>query len=112
MADQILMDFQLYFHGYGQFPQTDIDLLASAYLDFRVHYHPLSADGNLLGVTAYDAVDVRVDQDCTFHLKRDTVLLERQFLDRRGRLPRHDAVWDHNETPCTACTQARRRCIP
>ena len=84
MADQILLDFQSHFHGYGQFPRTDIDLLASAYLDLRVHYHTLSADGNLLGVTAYDAVDVRVDQDCTLHLERDTVLLERQFLDRHG----------------------------
>ena len=49
MADQILMDFQSHFHGYGQFPRTDIDLLASAYLDLRVHYHTLSADGNLPG---------------------------------------------------------------
>ena len=92
MADQILMDFQSYFHGYGQFPQTDIDLLASAYLDLRVHYHTLSADGNLLGVTAYDAVDVRVDQDRTLHLERDTVLLERQFLDRRGTPKQWDSL--------------------
>ena len=92
MADQILMDFQSYFHGYGQFPQTDIDLLASAYLDLRVHYHTLSADGNLLGVTAYDAVDVRVDQDCTLHLERDTVLLERRFLDRRGTPKQWDSL--------------------
>ncbi len=92
IADQILLDFQSHFHGYGQFPRTDIDLLASAYLDLQVHYHTLSVDGNLLGVTAYDAVDVRVDQDRTLHLERDTVLLERQFLDRRGTPKQWDSL--------------------
>ena len=57
-----------------------------------MHYHTLSADGNLVGVTAYDAVDVRVEQDCTLHLERDTVLLERQFLDRRGTPKQRDSL--------------------
>lgn len=86
LADQIIRDFQ---QGPATpFPSTDIDRLAEQYLGLRVFYDTLSTDGSLLGVTAYDAVDVQVQRESqteTYHLDRDTVLLEKKFLSRRGR---------------------------
>lgn len=86
IAEQILLDFQP--HSQGQFPRTDIDALASRYLGLHIQYHTLSTDGNLLGVTAYDSVVVRVEQNRTLYLNQDAVLLERQFLCRNGT-PKH-----------------------
>ena len=88
IAEQILLDFQPC--SQGQFPRTDIDALASRYLGLHIQYHALSTDGNLLGVTAYDAVVVRVEQNRTLYLNQDTVLLEQQFLSRNGTPKQQD----------------------
>ena len=88
IAEQILLDFQPCSHG--QFPRTDIDALASRYLGLHIQYHSLSTDGNLLGVTAYDSVVVRVEQNRTLYLNQDAVLLERQFLSRNGTPKQRD----------------------
>ena len=90
IAEQILLDFQP--HPKGQFPKTDIDGLAKQYLCLHIWYQTLSADGNLLGVTAYDAVIVQVEQNRTLYLERDAVLLERYFLNRRGTPNQRDVL--------------------
>ena len=90
LADQIIQDFQP--NCKCRFPSVDIDRLATQYLHLNVYYHTLSRDGSLLGVTAYDAVDVQLPGEGILedtlepvHLERDTVLLERKFWSRRGR---------------------------
>lgn len=81
IADNIIEDFQQ--DTKQQFQRTDIDRLAEQYLRLSVSYTRLSKEGNLLGLTAYDATDVKVygeDQIARIHIERDTVLLEKNFL--------------------------------
>jgi len=83
IAEDILRRFDQ--PGNSQFPRTDVDRLAEQYLQLSVRYRQLSQDRSLLGVTAYDDIELELrmgDAVEILQLDADSVLLEKKFLQQ------------------------------
>jgi hypothetical protein len=90
IAIGVMKDFNTFFFGAAHETQaampsaTPIDQFASHYLNLKVSFTRLSADGTLCGLTAYEDTEYVCDIDGitrTIPIKRNQILLDSSFIE-------------------------------